>query len=146
MTQVVVLVVVLGDRTLQFLFSDFFFINMYIYIYIWSLCFVFLRASVTELHDISRFRKTGTARSCRLEEKKRFLWIPRHHFSETFQSDSSARGPAALRGVTLRVKRQGCEWIVATVLSCGLKKHTQSPIKLGEQLSVLLAILAQQRD
>lgn len=35
-------------------------------------------------------------------------------------------------GVTQRVKKQDSEWIVVTVLGCGLKKHTQSPIRPGE--------------
>lgn len=67
-----------------------------------------------------------------LVEEKRFLWIPRGYFSGTFQADSTSRGPAAFWWATLRIKKQDCDWIAVTDLVCWLKKHTHSPVRLGE--------------
>lgn len=103
--------------------SDFFFINMYIciqYIYIWSLCFVFLRASVTELHSISGFRKTGTAR---------WSWLGRSgssgfpivifpkHFRQTLLSEVLLSSGGYTEGHTAGLSMD-CQWTLI-VLSWG---------------------------
>lgn len=62
----------------------------------------------------------------------RFLWNFSSTFFWTFKSKSACRGPGSPCGLTLWIKKQDFEWTVGTVLVCRIKKHTQSPIKLGK--------------
>lgn len=73
---------------------------------------------MTELYNISRFRETG-----RLFGQNGFPGFPvPKHFRWTLLLEATL--PSEGRGgVTLRVEKQDCEWVVVMFSGCGLKKH-----------------------
>lgn len=95
-----------------------------IYIYIFGVSFVF-RASVTDIYNISRFRKHGTNRQSHLG-RKLFLWILNCLISRTLLWEALLPS-----WVPVSVKKQDCEWIVLQFSAEG-KRSMHSPVRLGE--------------